>query len=258
VIDAAGAIYVIGGSNYSIGGGGTYCLDVWVSTDGGARSDSGRGGGRGTGWVLRVLRGTRGVLRGSLGIPRGFARYYVIPLLLQRHSTGTERGTHRVSRDTLGYLSPLWGFRGKFRGTKRAPKVRVCARVRVRAFVCMCPFVLAGVCACAWARVLRCACACLGLPLHLCVCGFIVRLCGGHVCFCIGVNSRSRALAAGVTWASRTSSVPWAGRQGHTSVVDAAGAIYVLGGLGTGRWGPLYMSDAYVSTDGGADRTSQG
>ncbi len=39
VIDAAGAIYVIGGYSYS----GTYLHDVWVSTDGGARPDSGVG-----------------------------------------------------------------------------------------------------------------------------------------------------------------------------------------------------------------------
>jgi hypothetical protein len=45
VIDAAGAIFVIGGFN-----GGTYLNDVLVSTDGGARPDSG-------GWsgVLGVL-----------------------------------------------------------------------------------------------------------------------------------------------------------------------------------------------------------
>jgi hypothetical protein len=44
VIDAAGAIYVIGG--YSFLGDTTY-NDVWVSTDGGARPDSVGGGGRG-------------------------------------------------------------------------------------------------------------------------------------------------------------------------------------------------------------------
>ncbi len=38
MIDAAGAIYVIGGY------GTTYLQDVWVSTDGGARPDSRRGG----------------------------------------------------------------------------------------------------------------------------------------------------------------------------------------------------------------------
>ncbi len=44
--DAAGAIYVIGGYSYSSTGDHTYYHDVWVSTDGGARPDSCRGGGR--------------------------------------------------------------------------------------------------------------------------------------------------------------------------------------------------------------------
>jgi hypothetical protein len=48
VIDAAGAIFVIGGSNSGINS--TYFNDVWVSTDGGARRDSGGGYTR---WVLR-------------------------------------------------------------------------------------------------------------------------------------------------------------------------------------------------------------
>ncbi len=41
MVDAAGAIYVIGGY------GGTDYHDVWVSTDGGARAGPGRGGGQG-------------------------------------------------------------------------------------------------------------------------------------------------------------------------------------------------------------------
>ncbi len=65
MVDAASAIYVIGGS------GADYYNDVWKSTDGGARPDSRRGwskvlGGycRGTWgtWVyLGLSRGTRGV-----------------------------------------------------------------------------------------------------------------------------------------------------------------------------------------------------
>jgi hypothetical protein len=46
VVDAAGAIYVIGGSDYH-----GFFKDVWASTDGGARPDSLKGGGR------RVLEG---------------------------------------------------------------------------------------------------------------------------------------------------------------------------------------------------------
>jgi hypothetical protein len=61
----------------------------------------------------------------------------------------------------------------------------------------------------------------------------------------------SRASAAGVTWTSRTAKAPWAGRQAHTSVVDAAGAIYVIGGKGTDGSGTFY-ADVWASTDGGA------
>ncbi len=61
VVDAAGAIYVLGGSGSttfaSSAATATYFQDVWVSTDGGARPDS-VGGGRGVHWV-----GTMGVLR---------------------------------------------------------------------------------------------------------------------------------------------------------------------------------------------------
>ncbi len=53
MVDAAGAIYVIGG--YSGGDGSTFYRDVWVSTDGGARAGLGRG----------VLEGVvKGVVRG--------------------------------------------------------------------------------------------------------------------------------------------------------------------------------------------------
>ncbi len=83
------------------------------------------------------------------------------------------------------------------------------------------------------------------------------------------VTDRSRALAAGITWTSRTASAPWAGRAGHTSVVDAAGAIYVIGGnggVGTTFYADVWASTAgnigvplyYLLTDGGADRTKSG
>ncbi len=60
----------------------------------------------------------------------------------------------------------------------------------------------------------------------------------------------ARTLAAGVTWTSRTTSAPWAGRAGHTSVIDAAGAIYIIGGC-------CFFDDVWTSTDGGA-RTGLG
>jgi hypothetical protein len=63
----------------------------------------------------------------------------------------------------------------------------------------------------------------------------------------------SRASAAGVTWTSRTAEAEWAARAYHTSVIDAAGAIYVIGGRGNGA---VVNRDVWVSTDGGgADRT---
>ncbi len=69
-----------------------------------------------------------------------------------------------------------------------------------------------------------------------------------------GARPGSRASGAGVTWTSRTASAPWAARFGHTSVVDAAGAIYVIGG-GNGSTG---YQDVWASSDGGADRTLLG
>jgi hypothetical protein len=44
-------------------------------------------------------------------------------------------------------------------------------------------------------------------------------------------------------------------RAGHTSVVDAAGAIYVIGGYGGY---PLIFQDVWASTDGGDDWTRAG
>ncbi len=55
-------------------------------------------------------------------------------------------------------------------------------------------------------------------------------------------------MGTGVTWTSRTASAPWGARESHTSVVDVAGAIYVIGGSG---YGPDYH-DVWASTDGGA------
>jgi hypothetical protein len=60
----------------------------------------------------------------------------------------------------------------------------------------------------------------------------------------------SRAFAAGRTFSKRALKAEWAARDAHTSVVDAAsGAIYVIGGFGSG--GTTY-SDVWASTDGGA------
>ncbi len=58
VVDAAGAIYVIGGHTTLVYGGGTgyFNADVWVSTDGGVLPDSVGG------WSAGTLGGYEGVL----------------------------------------------------------------------------------------------------------------------------------------------------------------------------------------------------
>ena len=61
MVDAAGAIYVIGGE----GSGEAYFNDVYVSTDGGARPDSVGEGSKG------YYRGTTGVLRELYGCTWG-------------------------------------------------------------------------------------------------------------------------------------------------------------------------------------------
>ncbi len=69
---------------------------------------------------------------------------------------------------------------------------------------------------------------------------------------CLRLHHRPgmRALATGATWTSRTLKASWAARAEHTSVIDAAGSIYVIGGRAI-----KYYSDVWISTDGGADRT---
>ncbi len=68
--------------------------------------------------------------------------------------------------------------------------------------------------------------------------------------FALGAIGRFARVHAGATWTSRTTSAPWAARQLHTSVVDAAGAIYVLGGNNINGGGCFH--DVWATTDGGA------
>ncbi len=130
----------------------------------------------------------------------------------------------------------------------------------------------------------ECACACVcASPPHFRACVFYVCVCGERVCAprrcarslparrqravsiarpapralrprargCVRCHPPgSRASAAGVTWTSRTASAPWADRAFHTSVADAAGAIYVIGGRGTDS--TTFYADVWASTDGGA------
>ncbi len=73
----------------------------------------------------------------------------------------------------------------------------------------------------------------------------------------LAIGRFAPAVHAGATWTSRTTSAPWAARYGPTTVVDAAGAIYVIGGCG-GSVVTTFYRDMWVSTDGGADRTRAG
>ena len=50
-------------------------------------------------------------------------------------------------------------------------------------------------------------------------------------------------------------SAPWAAREAHTTVIDAAGAIYVIGGRSSSSGTHVFYNDVWVSTDGGAGRT---
>ncbi len=83
------------------------------------------------------------------------------------------------------------------------------------------------------------------------------RRAGGHVCVCVGHRSVAR-VAAGATWAHRTTSAPWANRSGYATVVDAAGAIFVIGGLADDGHTRTYYNDVWKLTDGSADRTRAG
>jgi hypothetical protein len=51
---------------------------------------------------------------------------------------------------------------------------------------------------------------------------------------------------------------PWAARSGHTTVIDAAGVIYVIGGEGLNGIYRTTFKDVWVSTDGGAQPDSRG
>ncbi len=57
-------------------------------------------------------------------------------------------------------------------------------------------------------------------------------------------------MAAGISFTNRALKAEWAEREGHTSVIDAAGAIYVIGGSGSTDYD--FFQDVWASTDGGA------
>ncbi len=80
----------------------------------------------------------------------------------------------------------------------------------------------------------------------------------GRVCVCFWCHLSTAALAAGITWTPVIASAPWAARFAHTSVVGAAGAIYVIGGASGDVGDTTYFNDVWASTDGGAGRTRAG
>ncbi len=65
--------------------------------------------------------------------------------------------------------------------------------------------------------------------------------------------------AAGGTWTCLLANTPWPARYGHTTVIDAAGTIYLMGGAfvrggGAGAHLNLY-NDVWVGTNNGANST---
>jgi hypothetical protein len=140
---------------------------------------------------------------------------------------------------------------------RMCPCVWVCARMC--AVVSACAWVCAFISDCIFTRVCS-TCVCV------CVCSERVWQCRGAAATCgiyssalrralrprargcvLGHRPGSRASAAGVTWTSLSTYAEWDNRYGHTSVIDAAGAIYVIGGEGIG-----FFQDVWASTDGGA------
>jgi hypothetical protein len=118
-----------------------------------------------------------------------------------------------------------------------------------------------GVRACVRACMRACPSACLSLCA--CVRAFVhvtAGTCGiygsARDAFAARAFVASHALAAGAMWRCLTTSAPWAAREGHTTVIDAAGAIYVIGGYGS--MNRTVFNDVWKSTDGGARPDSVG
>jgi hypothetical protein len=124
---------------------------------------------------------------------------------------------------------------------------RTCAHACVCGFVCVCVCVRACPQRCAGTLVARRGRAVFIAQLR--------RADGPGCVFAFGDIVRSPALAAGATWTLVIASAPWAARGDHTSMIDAAGAIYVIGG---GGFTDTRYDDVWKSTDGGQDRAPAG
>ena len=62
-------------------------------------------------------------------------------------------------------------------------------------------------------------------------------------------------------WSQRTANSDWATRTGHTSVIDATGAIYVLGGESSVyrvNYDRVNLNDVWRGTAGGEARHATG
>jgi hypothetical protein len=199
--------------------------------------------------VLGVLWGTRGTV-GVLGGYRGCAG----------SSTGFLAARACASMCVFVCVQCACACNARVRAMRVC--VRACAHLCVYVHLCACAL---RACArvCAYVRASVSACACVrAFPSDCifargCVANARVRL--GAVRALPSHGARgcgrchrpgSRASAAGVTWTNRTTKAEWEARWGHTSVVDAAGAIYVIGGDGYGNG--TYFQDVWASTDGGA------
>jgi hypothetical protein len=230
--------------------------------------------------VLRVLRGTRGTLarlQGYIGVLR--------VLRVQHRYVGSVRlrACARVRQRQWGCVCLR---------VCSCANLCACARVCLRVRVCVCVSVCVCVCACHCLCVSMCWCVCVWVCVSLCACACVcvkrVFVCVKRVRVprgCIGPPNAWREpavliarpaaagatcafgatgrvfarSAAGVTWTSRTASAGWAARAYHTSVVDAAGAIYVIGGTSNYDGdGTSNFNDVWASTDGGARPESVG
>jgi hypothetical protein len=262
VIDAAGAIYVIGGT-----GSGTFYNDVWVSTDKGAVRTRGI-----LDWYLRIHEGTFVVLREYSGSTQGYYRgvegglsctkgtqwvLWGTPGVLLGYSVGTYGILQVLKRRYGGTQRVSLGYSGLLKGFSKTLK-RTCTRTRTQSH----SLALSG----KRDRYLRTrprshtntsarahthARTQSGPTTYVPFCGGIYSSAATDTCAFALIIGRPPICAAGATWTSRTTSSPWAARYGHTSVIDAAGAIYVIGGSS----GTTYYKDVWVSTDGGPDQT---